>query len=453
MASIQLKVLHGELKGRVLEFSQPECVLLGRVDDALICLPDDPFISRHHLLMEICPPSILLSDLGSKNGFFVNDQHYGGVEANTDECPETSPSRSILLSDEDLILVGTNRFHIKVSSANTLSRSPQMKAGSDMGVRPSETMIDRYLIIQEIGRSWMGAVYKAIDTRSGEEVALKMMLPNVDFSEESADAFQKELGRLQALDHPCIGRLKDFRRLGNCFYCVQEFIDGMDLSKLLKLRGGKLELEEAVPIMLDLLEGLSYAYTNGGFVHRNLKPRNILTWGNGRRMRARAADFGLFRALEIAGLHRTIHSRLNFDSPCYWPRERITFFNRADAASEVFSAAAIFYQMLTGCLVRHGLFELQSKSYWQDSPPGLADYLTLMATNQPVPVKQREPGIPVDLAKTLDRALSEPIIRRGVEDPGSTLSRERFPDPASFRAALLEVLPKDLARTATRKSG
>lgn len=165
MASIQLKVLQGELNGRVIEFSQSDCVLLGRVSDALICLPDDPFVSRHHLLMEICQPSVLLSDLGSRNGFFVNDKH-------------TPPSHSTFVSDDDVIVVGTNRFHVRVSPVDTLSQSPRIQAGNDKdhvhsfsgtppaltGVLPLGSMIGHYQIIQEIGRSWMGAMYQATDS-------------------------------------------------------------------------------------------------------------------------------------------------------------------------------------------------------------------------------------------------------------------------------------------------
>ena len=440
--SVLLKALHGELKGRVFSFPARDCVLLGRAPDAAVRVPDDPFVSRHHLLMETETSSILLSDLGSRNGFFVNDRHFGREES----------SSSTFAGDGDMIAMGTNRFQLQVETAG---RDIQGQAGCPSSEHPpaagstpffpdeppAENIPGHFQIIREIGRSWVGVRYQAIDQRSGQPVTLKVIIPDGDFSEEGAEIAVRELGRLQGLRHPCLTGLKEYGWRGNGFFCAQEEIEGTDLARYLKMRGGRLPLAEAAPIMLDILEGLTHAWGNGNILHRNLKPANILVRGEGQGIHAVVADCGLFRALETAGLNRTIRSRLYFEAPAWWPRERITFFTRADPASEVFSAAAVFYQMLTGYLVRDGMFELQSQAAWAKRAPGLPEYLSLMAGHPPVPIRERDPGIPAELAEILDKALAEPVIRRGEEHPGSVLAEARFSDPGSFLGALREVLP------------
>ena len=352
-----------------------------------------------------------------------------------------------------MIAVGTNQFQIKVVAPTvreipTLQMrdvepypSPERSDSATEGIAV-ESMIAHYRIVEELGQSWLGGCYKAVDTRFGHAVMLKVMIPECDFSAEEAATFLQELGRLKNLDHPCLTGMQECGRRGNAFFTVRNRIEGIDLAKLLKLRGGKLPMAEAVPIMRDVLDGLAYAYENGGVLHRNLKPKNILTWGEGADIRAAVADCGIFQALEKAGLHRNIRSRLYFEAPCYWPRERITFNTHVYAVSEVFAIAAVFYQMLTGYLVRDGLFELHNRATWADQAPGLADYLRLMAAGRPVPIRERESTIPSDLAELLDRALSEPAIRRGAGDPAMMLARERFPDPVSLRAAFLGLSPQ-----------
>ncbi|MBF0544469.1 MAG: protein kinase [Candidatus Riflebacteria bacterium] len=445
MASVEMRILQGELKGKVFSFTRPECVLFGRARDAAICITDDPFVSRNHLLFEISPPFVYVSDLGSKNGFFLNDVQYSIHDR------PNSP-KSIFLSDGEQIAVGKNRLLINILGSDEKGLFGSNKTSgkkifpysgipnASMGFLMPDSLIGSYRIGSEIGRGWMGAVYQAIDTRSGQTVALKTMVPNVIFSKVAAELFLNELSRLQRVDHPSICKLLDFGRKENLFYCVQEYIDGLDLSRLLIHRDGKLNMEEAVPIMLEVLEGLSHGQLDGEFIHRNFTPRNILTYGKGRWIRGKIADFGLFRALEIAGLNQMILSGNYVENPCYWPRERITFYDRVDFASEVFSVASIFYEMLTGCLVRDSLSELRRDFKKAGRIPGLSDYLQVIAHNKPIPIRQKNPEIPTQVAEILDRALSEPIINRSQATPGEELSQTRFPNLENFRMALLEAL-------------
>src|SRR5262249_53410462 len=75
---VQISVNAGPAKGQSFTFEQPDCFLFGRALDARVSLPDDPYVSRHHFVLEISPPDCKVTDLESKNGTYVNTLRLGG---------------------------------------------------------------------------------------------------------------------------------------------------------------------------------------------------------------------------------------------------------------------------------------------------------------------------------------------------------------------------------------
>jgi len=448
VAVIELKVLQGELEGRVLTFDKPGCVLFGRIADATLRVENDPFVSRHHFLLEISPPFILLSDLGSKNGVYVNNTPYGG--GGPIRHAGASP-KAAFLSDGDQIVIGRNRISVSISEGGgagsvtrrrTTTRRALPFAGTataSMGELQPATLAGPYQVGQEIGRGWMGVVYQAVDTRTGGLVLLKTLVPNVVFTDEAAEAFLKRARTLGDLVHPSICRQYDIWREGNVFISAREYVDGTDLAQFIALRGGRLTPDVACPVMQEILDGLIYAGAiTGDIYHRNLKPGNILVSGKGAGIHARVADFGLFSCLEESGLSQNMLSNIYYGAAAYWPRERITWFGRTLAASEVYSAAAVFYEMLTGCLPREGVTELRDEVRKAGRPAGLADFLGVFAGHAPLPIRSRNGDIPEEIAAVIDRGLSEPIVP-AEEDPAQILSSVRYPDMTAFRTALLDA--------------
>ncbi|NLI78936.1 MAG: FHA domain-containing protein [Candidatus Riflebacteria bacterium] len=470
MNTVELQILQGELEGRTLTLSRPEGILFGRAADAILRVTDDPFVSRHHFLLEVSPPYLLLSDLGSKNGVFVNGTLYGGREqggAGVAKGPPAGwsgsgsgsgrsvPPRSVFLADGDEIVVGRNRLVVRFPETSGAPQPPRRKGSgrrshpfsgiptAAMGEVSPGTEIGPYQVNRGLGRGWMGVVHEAVDTRSGAVVALKTMVPNTVFTDAMGEAFLEQARLLLGGDHPARCRLIEVWRDGNLFVCVQDLVEGLDLARFAALRGGRVAPEEAAPLMLDVLDGLGAAPLRADgkpVLHRNLKPANILVSGQGRSLRGRVADFGLFPALENAGLSQMILSAVYDSAAVYWPRERITWFGQAWPATEVFTAAAVFYEMLTGFLPRAGLSEMRAACKKTGRVPGLADFLGVIAENRPVPIRERNPDLPERVAEVLDKALAEPVIRRGGDEPEAVLAAARFPDLGSFRAALLEAL-------------
>ena len=118
-------------------------------------------------------------------------------------------------------------------------------------------------------------------------------------------------------------------------------------TRLMARHGGKLPLKLAAPIMLHTLEGLAHAHT-AGFVHRDLKPQNILLQRAGDDLVAKISDFGLAKNFEQAGFSGLTITGHFAGTPYFMPREQVINFRRVKPVSDVWSIGATFYCMLTG---------------------------------------------------------------------------------------------------------
>ncbi|RCK81449.1 MAG: Serine/threonine protein kinase [Candidatus Ozemobacter sibiricus] len=463
--TVELRVLDGERRGQVLSFASPAVVLFGRVPDATLCIVEDPFVSRHHFLLEISPPFCRLTDLGSRNGVFVNDTLYGGRASGARKNAWPLPPSSVFLGDGDQIVVGKNRLQVFIAAASTpgfqplrrireaLRRGPSGLAVATprMGELGAGAQVGRYQVEEVIGYGWMGATYRATDGVTGGRVVLKTLVPNIVFDEGAAARFLALAQPLTGLVHPRIVRQLDVWRSGNIFLAAQEYHEGVNLKEFLAQRGGRLALEEALPLMNDILDALVWAEAEGCLKaqgtavgesasrerlwHRNLKPQNILVSGEGGARRALIVDLGLFSGLERAGLIQMILAGLYAEAAPYWPRERVTFYGQTIGPSEVFSVAALLYECLTGARPREGFAAWPAEARQAGRPIGLAEVMRVMAEHPPVPIRERRPDLPPVVAEVFDRALAEPMVMRGQEDPAEVLARARFPDLAALRRA------------------
>lgn len=464
---VEVKVVAGPAAGRTFTFDEPDCMLFGRSDDARISISGDPFVSRHHFLLEISPPVCKVTDLGSKNGVYVNGVRYGGRKPPSEGVVQAPDSaRETMLEDGDEIAVGDTRMRVSISSTRaaadeTLTHAPpaQVKApaadpATGATVATDSGLFDGYSIETELGRGGMGVVYKAVQVATGRHVAIKTMLPQVATDETAVRVFLREVEVTRQLVHPNVVQLLDHGRVKGTFYFVLEFVDGTDLCRWLESRGGRVPLEVLAPLMTGILDGLAHAHraslevevaagdrrVHRGTVHRDLKPENILLGRAGDGWVPKVADFGLSKSFESAGLTDITVPGMVAGSPLYWPREQITHYRYLDPATDVFSIAAVFYEALTGFLVRDGLLEMLDGCQRVDRQPGISDFLRVILANRPVPIRERDPGIPGPVAQVLDRALQETEVPHGGREMRTLLAKLRYPDAGAFRDALVEAL-------------
>ena len=206
----------------------------------------------------------------------------------------------------------------------------------------------------------MAEVFKALDGRSGEIVALKRMLPSLDDEEDSQDLtplFQAEARIGATLRHPHIAQLLDFGRVGEFFYITFEFIDGRDLAAIqakLASRGERIPVDLACGLVLAIADALSYAHERRDaegharpVVHRDVSPQNILVGKDGR---VRLIDFGVAKDVE-GGSGRTqignVRGKFGYLAP-----EQVDG-GAVDGRTDTFALAVVLWELLAGARLFH----------------------------------------------------------------------------------------------------
>jgi serine/threonine-protein kinase len=198
--------------------------------------------------------------------------------------------------------------------------------------------VGRYELLERIGRGGMGVVYRAKDSGIGRLVAVKMLISDIDVSDETRERFFREARSAGQLTHRNIITIYDFGEEAGRAYIVMELLTGESLTNLLA-RGVKLPLEQQVEIMMRVSEGLAFAHSRG-IIHRDVKPANLFVTTDGQ---VKILDFGVAR---IASSKLT-RSGLLVGTPDYMSPEQV-MGQVVDQRSDVFSAGAVFYQLLTG---------------------------------------------------------------------------------------------------------
>ena len=440
MNKITLKVTQGSLSGKEFTFEDRTTCVIGRALDCNILLPDDQAhstISRYHCLLDINPPDICVSDFGSLNGTFVNNQKIG--QRSNEQAIDKAQQMiypEYELNDGDEIKLGETVFQVnkeveKVSVQETQAINNEEKQNTSLE-KPVADPLDQinkllgeadkgnddliaikgYHIIKELGKGNMGAVYLAAresDTsHDGDElqVALKVMLPKVEGNSKSHQQFIREAKNNQLLNHKNIVGVHEVGCSENTFFFTTDYCEAGSVAQLIKKRGGKLPLFLALKIMLQVLDGLQYAHTieiptivlaNGkktsgvGLVHRDIKPGNILLSQSDGTMRAKIADFGLAKAFDTAGLSGRTATGVSAGTPYYMPRQQVINFKLAKPEVDVWATAATFYRMVTG---KH------PRQYNKQSDP----WLTTLKTSA-TPIREHDSSIPEALAEVIDKAL------------------------------------------------
>ncbi len=198
-----------------------------------------------------------------------------------------------------------------------------------------------YAIEREPGRGGMATVYLARDTKHDRLVAVKVMRPEVAPA-LGAERFLREIAIAASLTHPHIVPLHDSGVADGLIYYVMPFIEGESLRDRLT-RQGQLPIDEALRLTREIAEALAHAHSLG-LIHRDIKPENILLAGG----HALVADFGIARAVSVAGDRRITETGMAVGTPAYMSPEQAAADPRLDARSDVYSLACVLYEMLAG---------------------------------------------------------------------------------------------------------
>src|SRR5688572_22360860 len=211
-----------------------------------------------------------------------------------------------------------------------------------MGV-PSDlrdALADRYSVERELGRGGMAIVYLAHDLRHDRPVALKVLRPDLAVT-LGPERFQREIHLAARLQHPHILTVHDSGAAAGHLWFTMPFVEGESLRERLD-REKQLPVADALRIATEAARALDYAHQHG-IVHRDIKPENILLTRDGSTL---VADFGIARAL--AGDDGLTETGLAIGTPAYMSPEQAAGEHALDARTDLYSLAAVTYEMLAG---------------------------------------------------------------------------------------------------------
>jgi len=197
-----------------------------------------------------------------------------------------------------------------------------------------------YELEEEIGRGAMGIVYRGRQVTLDRVVAVKVLLESLVSDESFVTRFIREARLVASLNHPNIVQVYDAGRSENLLYFAMEYISGPTVTQLLK-QSGKLPVEQAVEIVMQVASALEYAHSEARMVHRDIKPENMMLdrWG-----KVKVVDFGLARVAGVNTITRvgTVVGSLYYVSP-----EQL-LGRQLDGRADVYALGVALYEMMTG---------------------------------------------------------------------------------------------------------
>jgi serine/threonine protein kinase len=263
--------------------------------------------------------------------------------------------------------------------------------------------IGKYEVIDQIGRGGMGTIFRARDPILERSVALKV-ISDLEVTPELRSRFFREAQACARIAHPNIVIVHDMGEDDGRLFIVMELLDGEELGRVIA-RHEQLSLPEKLSIVRQLCDGLHFAHQKG-VVHRDVKPANILLLRTGR---VKIVDFGIAQLAGAATQRDLTRTGMIMGTIRYMAPEQVR--GQADRRSDIFSVAAVSYELLSGHPPFSGNDPLQ--------------ILEQLRTATPPRLTEMDPNLPSDLADVIARGIQkEPSARfADLEQMGRELAR------------------------------
>ncbi|SHE36053.1 Stk1 family PASTA domain-containing Ser/Thr kinase [Desulforamulus putei] len=247
---------------------------------------------------------------------------------------------------------------------------------------------NRYEILEQLGGGGMALVWKGKDTFLNRLVTIKVLRPEYASDQDFVRRFRREAQAVASLSHPNIVSIYDVGQENGSHYLVMEYVDGESLKELIR-REAPLSPTRVIQLGRQIAEALEHAHENN-IIHRDVKPHNILITRSGR---AKLTDFGIAQASASTLTHTdTIVGSVHYISPEQARGEP------AGPKSDIYALGVVLYEMLTGQVPYQG-----------DGAIGVA---LKHIQEQPLSLREINPGVPEDLEKVVLRAMDKIPERR-----------------------------------------
>ncbi len=315
-----------------------------------------------------------------------------------------------------------------------LNRQQVTAINASLGRGP-RAVIEGYTILEKIAQGGMGAVYKARQTSMDRVVAIKVLLPKFAKEKDAVDRFLREAKAIAKLSHPNIVAGIDAGVANGIYYYAMEFIDGDSMDRVVR-RDGAMHWSQALPVIQQVAGALDHAHRQG-FVHRDIKPGNILRLPDGS---VKLADLGLARMASGDDIYLT-QTGVILGTPAYISPEQARSERMIDIRSDLYSLGITLFEFLSG------------------RPPYESDNAIVVVTkhtSSDVPVqKLLDARVPEDVVEVVrkmcarDRRVRYQAPSELLEDLGHVLRGEapihakRAPEKSAAAHAPVRALPRE----------
>ncbi|HSD46351.1 MAG TPA: protein kinase, partial [Pyrinomonadaceae bacterium] len=254
--------------------------------------------------------------------------------------------------------------------------------------------LGNYKILEKLGEGGQGTVYKAIDSKLGRTLVIKVLPPELTSKEANLKRFEREARLASALDHPNICTIFDLNEINGIHYIAMQYIEGRNVRQL--VNGRPLSLESALSITLQTAEALAAAHSRG-IIHRDIKAGNVMVTPSGQ---VKVLDFGLAKLLDedaarTSGIHHTEITEVGvpYGTATYAAPEQARG-DRVDSRADIFSTGVLLYEMLTGTWPFQGQTSVEVRH--------------AVLNEEPKPISQMRPGrVPARLQAIIDKSLAK----------------------------------------------
>src|SRR5512132_61955 len=274
--------------------------------------------------------------------------------------------------------------------------------------------LGNYKILEKLGAGGQGTVYKAVDSKLGRTVVIKVLPEELLAKPANVKRFEREARLASSLDHANICTIFDLNVIEGVHFIAMQYIAGRNVRQLVS--GKPLQLESALSIAIQVSDALAVAHAQG-IIHRDIKAGNVMVTSQGQ---AKVLDFGLAKLLDddaarTSGIHHTELTEVGipYGTATYAAPEQARG-DRVDARADIFSTGVLLYEMLTGT--------------WPFRGQTAVEVRHAVLNDEPKPISQMRPGrVPSRLQGILDKALAK--------DP-----RDRYQKISYFANDLREVI-------------
>ena len=254
--------------------------------------------------------------------------------------------------------------------------------------------LGNYKILEKLGEGGQGTVYKAVDSKLGRTLVVKVLPAELTAREANLKRFEREARLASALDHPNICTIFDLNEINGIHFIAMQYIEGKNVRQL--VNGRPLSLESALSITLQTADALAAAHSRG-IIHRDIKAGNVMVTPSGQ---VKVLDFGLAKLLDeeaarTSGIHHTEITEVGipYGTATYAAPEQARG-DRVDSRADIFSTGVLLYEMLTGS--------------WPFRGDTAVEVRAAVLNEEPVPIAKVRPGrVPVGLQPLLDKALAK----------------------------------------------